>query len=513
MRATALLVCAIVALSPQDGAGWVVHALIRSCRRARAPLSMRAAAAASATSPGVPPPMDVKAKRKGPRLAEAPGIDLSNLKVGQPLRGSVINELHAAKGRKVWVDAGITRRGRGDLVFRVRAMICLNEERDQASADRVAVGQTVTVYVSKAEPASGRLRARLSPVKARPPPMVAAALVPIESMTPGQHLRGRVVSLARNAAFLDVGASRPGRGCSRVPQNGILRRWDVPPTVAFGNQVVIRDNQPTVLEEGAEIDVFVKEVFLGTTALLSLTLDSEMTPARALQLRKDRVRRRRRDLRRVPLEALAALPPGSRGTRRPGVVVRVRPAFLLVDVGARRPALVPATTAAGFLGLAGGAVDLRKHFGEGDAVVADVENVTATRLLMRLVARRRVWRFGGGGDGGDGSDDDWGDSDGGDEGDDDVTAAGARMGGGGAGDTSSGGSALRVPTTAKKQAWSASAAAYDGFYADDNDDNDGEDADAIGNEDDDIDDVDGDDEEDDDSFDASEFSYDHFDDI
>jgi small subunit ribosomal protein S1 len=119
----------------------------------------------------------------------APRRSLEELQVGQELQGTVTKvELFGA-----FVNIGAERDG---LVH----ISNLRKERVNRVEDVVAVGQAVQVWISKVDPASGRVELT----------MVRPVLLKWPDLKPGLRIDGTVVKLEKFGAFVDIGAERPG---------------------------------------------------------------------------------------------------------------------------------------------------------------------------------------------------------------------------------------------------------------------------------------------------------------
>ena len=119
----------------------------------------------------------------------APRRSLGELQVGQELQGTVTKvELFGA-----FVNIGTERDG---LVH----ISNLRKERVNRVEDVLAVGQEVQVWVSKVDPASGRVELT----------MMRPVLLKWPDIKPGQRIEGTVVKVERFGAFVDIGAERPG---------------------------------------------------------------------------------------------------------------------------------------------------------------------------------------------------------------------------------------------------------------------------------------------------------------
>ncbi len=114
---------------------------------------------------------------------------LQELQVGQELQGTVTKvELFGA-----FVNIGAERDG---LVH----ISNLRKERVNRVEDVVSPGQTATVWVTKVDPASGRVELT----------MVRPVLLKWADIKPGLRVKGAVVKIERFGAFVDIGAERPG---------------------------------------------------------------------------------------------------------------------------------------------------------------------------------------------------------------------------------------------------------------------------------------------------------------
>ena len=114
---------------------------------------------------------------------------LAELHVGEELQGTVTKvELFGA-----FVNIGAERDG---LVH----ISNLRKERVNRVEDVVSVGQAVQVWISKVDPASGRVELT----------MVRPVLRKWSDIKPGLRIEGTVVKLEKFGAFVDVGAERPG---------------------------------------------------------------------------------------------------------------------------------------------------------------------------------------------------------------------------------------------------------------------------------------------------------------
>jgi small subunit ribosomal protein S1 len=125
---------------------------------------------------------------EGP-IGAAPRRSLGELQVGQELEGTVTKvELFGA-----FVNIGAERDG---LVH----ISNLRKERVNRVEDVVTAGQAVQVWVSKVDPASGRVELT----------MVRPVLLKWPDIKPGMRSEGTVVKVERFGAFVDIGAERPG---------------------------------------------------------------------------------------------------------------------------------------------------------------------------------------------------------------------------------------------------------------------------------------------------------------
>jgi small subunit ribosomal protein S1 len=114
---------------------------------------------------------------------------LEELQVGQELTGTVTKvELFGA-----FINVGAERDG---LVH----ISNLRKERVNRVDDVVTVGQSVQVWVSKIDAASGRIELT----------MIRPVQLKWADIKPGLRLEGTVVKVEKFGAFVDIGAERPG---------------------------------------------------------------------------------------------------------------------------------------------------------------------------------------------------------------------------------------------------------------------------------------------------------------
>jgi hypothetical protein len=273
-------------------------------------------------------------------------VALASLTPGDQLRGLVLG----SHGDKVFVDVRANRpRGGGggaDADNRTaRVLACTRvpglaralASRSPAERRRIAVpliGAEVSVEVSAVQTGSGRLGARL--LNAGPRRSPAAAEIDLESLAPGQPLRGVVVSQTNFDAFIDCGVRRLGRGGVRAPANGRLPLRELAESYALRRQLVRSEEARRTLRDGDVIDVYALEV-LPSAGRFTLTM--RLRPVEEMMVERA-ARARERARRRPAAESIAV------GSVREGVVKKKLPYGLLIDVGAKTPGLLHANVLA-----------------------------------------------------------------------------------------------------------------------------------------------------------------------
>lgn len=122
--------------------------------------------------------------------AEAPPArSIEDLKVGMAFKGKVKSiELYGA-----FVDIGVGK----DALLHISQ---LGQQNVRNVEDVVKAGEEITVYILKADPASGRIALATE----KPPEN------PISDIRVGAEVMGTVVRIENFGAFVDIGAERPG---------------------------------------------------------------------------------------------------------------------------------------------------------------------------------------------------------------------------------------------------------------------------------------------------------------
>jgi small subunit ribosomal protein S1 len=141
---------------------------------------------------------------------------LKDLKPGMPLPGTVTRiELSGA-----FVDVGVGTEGRVHLSRLKRGRVNRVEEV-------VQVGQQVETWVERVDPTVGRLDLT----------MIRPLAYDWKALKPGVHARGKVVSIERYGAFVDIGAERTGLvHVSEMGSDYVSRPEDV---VKVGDEVEV----------------------------------------------------------------------------------------------------------------------------------------------------------------------------------------------------------------------------------------------------------------------------------
>jgi predicted RNA-binding protein with RPS1 domain len=143
-----------------------------------------------------------------------PRKKLSELKVGDPLQGFVVQEhLEGVTGPKVYLECGVGRYNPQKQTWKmVNGMLRLGRRDAKASATNKRVARlrnkdSMECYVSRIYLDTGNLEVVLKPAEVPPEP---AKLVSVSSLRPGQEVVGTVNALVPYGVFVDVGANRLG---------------------------------------------------------------------------------------------------------------------------------------------------------------------------------------------------------------------------------------------------------------------------------------------------------------
>ena len=245
------------------------------------------------------------------------------------------------------------------------------------------IGQSLTCYVIKPQPGAARLSVSLYP-PGQPPRLAtrrrreqeAADWPFLEDLQVGSRLEASVSSVQPCGTFVEVNVSRTGRGGLRRPMDAALLPADqIPPSMG-----------QLVVGQVVELLVLKPVPAQGRVLLTALPLDEAALRAQTSSRKKVRKRRSRRP----SLASLARTP----GAQREGVVVRVEPYGVVVDVGARQTGLIHisqldfARSRGGGDGDSGGAYvkDPLDVCAVGDQVLVKVlQKSSASRLRLRLV--------------------------------------------------------------------------------------------------------------------------------
>jgi predicted RNA-binding protein with RPS1 domain len=145
-----------------------------------------------------------------------PRIDISNLKVGQPLNGTVVQELlDGTTGPKIYLDCGVCRRDKYGKWQIANGMMRLGDggthHKKKASvtrkrATRLRQRAVVPVIVSRIYPSCAQFEVVTDDVVLPEIPL----LIPASTLQPGQELVGTVTKVLPFGVFVDVGANRRG---------------------------------------------------------------------------------------------------------------------------------------------------------------------------------------------------------------------------------------------------------------------------------------------------------------
>jgi len=204
------------------------------------------------------------------------------------------------------------------------------------------------ISVSKISEPMKRFAASTTPIRAKSAPAKSAAPAAPEAppglllntLRTGMKLNGVVSSCTQYAAFVNVEAFRAGKQGSFAEVNGMLHRSDIvdaqlsPSKRRFSGQQQQQREGEVILEKGAPVTVYVKEVFKNS-GRFTLTMDPKIEKAQIVEMKKmvkveGQERRRARRMRRV-LDSVSV------GDTVTGVVQRVVPEGILVTVSSLGP--------------------------------------------------------------------------------------------------------------------------------------------------------------------------------
>ncbi len=198
-------------------------------------------------------------------------LRLEDLKRKMKLTGTVKKiELFGA-----FVDVGV---GRDGLVH----ISSLSNRPVNKVEDIVKAGDTVTVWVRKADPRAGRID--LS--------MVEPSALDWDEIKPGQVYTGKVVKIERFGAFVEIGAERPG--LVHISELATYRVEEVTEIVKMGQEIEVKvlavDPRKRQIKLSMKaLDVFVEEPEEpGEAPLTAMQIALGKAQADAQQSKKDR---------------------------------------------------------------------------------------------------------------------------------------------------------------------------------------------------------------------------------
>ncbi|KAG5188433.1 hypothetical protein JKP88DRAFT_353389 [Tribonema minus] len=216
-------------------------------------------------------------------------------------------------------------------------------------------------------------------------------LIMLHTLETGQKLSGTVVGMLPHAAFVSCGVGReiaaedaeqsqaPGAKVKVV--NGYLRQADLVEGVALETQLVKQAGTQRVIRVGQEVEAYVKKAW-PSEGRFCLTLDPCVTPesvaARAREAQK--ARQRYKQSRAAPGD----LEPGK---ERQGTVTRVYPYGLMLEIGAKRPALLHVSKIAEATGTKLKLGDDNDFAAVGDKFVVTIISNTDGRIELGYVRK------------------------------------------------------------------------------------------------------------------------------
>jgi hypothetical protein len=289
---------------------------------------------------------------------------LSTLVPGEALKGTIVHRHEELLYVKVDVDDDTGKR----VAPEVDAMLKLKPTHRLLKEP--SIGTDLTVYV-KGVTGGARLRVGLYPRRATPAAPPDDGFLRLDRLKPGDSLEGVVVATAACGVFVDAGVWRQGPRARWCPVEALL-----PPD----QQAVLADRSVASIAKGALVRGRVLDANVASGKLLMTTRDE---PAELLvaELRERRRLAKARQRRKSTGKLQA-------GAVREGVVVRLEPYGLVINVGAKQTGLAHISN----LG-AGLVEDVGELAEVGDVVLVQVR---AVKHLMGVNGREMGWDKGWG---------------------------------------------------------------------------------------------------------------------
>lgn len=139
-------------------------------------------------------------------------IHLEDLKVGQKLQGTIVQELLEGKtGPKIYFDVGVGRtdsKGKWNIVTGMLRLDRAKQSVTKKRAARLRQKEAVELWVSRVQTGSGRLEVCLNEDDVKR--YQGKPKVSITSLCVGDEVRGRVVRVLPYGVMVDIGANRLG---------------------------------------------------------------------------------------------------------------------------------------------------------------------------------------------------------------------------------------------------------------------------------------------------------------
>jgi predicted RNA-binding protein with RPS1 domain len=139
-------------------------------------------------------------------------IHLDDLKVGQRLKGTIVQELLDGKtGPKLFLEVGAGRTDSDGKWIIVFAMTRLSRAKDSVirkRTSRLKTKESIDVWISRVQKECGRLEVCLS--KEELEKYAATPKRQVTSLQEGEEVLGKVVRVEKYGVFIDAGANRLG---------------------------------------------------------------------------------------------------------------------------------------------------------------------------------------------------------------------------------------------------------------------------------------------------------------